>query len=128
MHVNPDRKVKLMRPISRHQSDSRLSRVVTHGGVAYLAGLTADDRSASLKGQTEAVLKKIDAMLKAAGTDKSRLLSATIYVSDISIEPQMDEAWVAWVDPQNKPARACVQAQLGSPDTLVEIVCTAAVD
>lgn len=117
-----------MRPISRHQSDSRLSRVVTHGGVAYLAGLTADDRSASLKGQTEAVLKKIDALLKAAGTDKSRLLSATIYVSDISIKPQMDEAWIAWVHPENKPARACVQAQLGSPDTLVEIVCTAAVD
>ncbi len=117
-----------MRAISRQQSDSRLSRVVIHGGTAYLAGLTADDRSGSMKAQTEAVLKKIDALLKAAGTDKSRLLAATIYVSDMAMKPQMDEAWIAWIDPANTPARACVQALLGSPDTRVEIVCTAAID
>lgn len=115
-----------MSSIARQHSDSRLSRVVTHGGVAYLAGLTADDRSASMKVQTEQVLKKIDALLKLAGTSKSRLLTATIYVSDMSQKAQMDEAWIAWIDPKNTPARACVEAKLGSADTLVEIMAVAA--
>ena len=117
-----------MSTISRQQSDTRLSRVVTHGGIAYLAGLTADDRAGSMKAQTEEVLKKIDALLKAAGTNKSKLLTATIYVADMGGKAQMDEAWVAWIDPKNTPARACVQAALGSPETLVEIMCTAALD
>lgn len=115
-----------MSSIARQQSDSRLSRVVAHGGVAYLAGLTADNRKASMKVQTEEVLKKIDALLKLAGSSKSRLLSATIYVSDMSQKAQMDEAWAAWIDPQNTPARACVEAKLGTPETLVEIMCMAA--
>ena len=115
-----------MTTISRQQSDSRLSRVVTHGGVAYLAGLTADNRKAPMKTQTEEVLKKIDALLKAAGTSKSRLLTATIYISDMSLKSQMDEAWIEWIDPKNTPARACVQAALGTSETLVEIMCVAA--
>jgi enamine deaminase RidA (YjgF/YER057c/UK114 family) len=115
-----------MSSITRQQSDTRLSRVVTHGGVAYLAGLTADNRKGSMKAQTEEVLKKIDALLKAAGTSKSRLLSATIYISDMSQKAQMDEAWSAWIDPKNTPARACVEVQLGTPETLVEIMCMAA--
>lgn len=115
-----------MTSIARQQSDSRLSRVVTHGGIAYLSGLTADNRNASMKVQTEEVLKKIDALLKAGGSSKSRLLTATIYVSDMSQKAQMDEAWAAWIDPKNTPARACVQAALGTPETLVEIMCTAA--
>src|SRR5688500_2622796 len=112
--------------ITRQQSDNRLSRVVTHGGVAYLAGLTADNRKASMKVQTEEVLKKIDALLKAGGSSKSSLLSATIYISDMSLKGQMDGAWCAWVDPKNTPARSCVQAALVSPETLVEIMCMAA--
>ena len=115
-----------MSNITRQQSDSRLSRVVTYNGTVYLAGLTADDRSASMKSQTEQVLKKIDDLLKVAGTDKSRLLSGTIYVSDMSQKAQMDEAWIAWIDPKNTPARACVEAQLGTAETLVEIMVTAA--
>ncbi|MES2561806.1 MAG: RidA family protein [Pseudomonadota bacterium] len=115
-----------MSSITRQQSDTRLSRVVTHGGVAYLAGLTADNRNGSMKAQTEEVLKKIDALLKLAGSSKSRLLAATIYVSDMSQKAQMDEAWIAWIDSKNTPARACVEAQLGTPETLVEIMCAAA--
>jgi enamine deaminase RidA (YjgF/YER057c/UK114 family) len=115
-----------MADIKRYQSDARLSRVVTHGGIAYLAGLTADNRSASIKGQTAEVLAKIDALLKLAGSDKSRLLSTMIYISDMRLKPQMDEAWLAWVDPAQPPARACVEARLGTPDTLVEIMVTAA--
>jgi enamine deaminase RidA (YjgF/YER057c/UK114 family) len=73
--------------IVRHQSDSRLSRIVTYNGTVYLAGLTADDRSATMKAQTEEVLKKIDDLLKIAGTNKSRLLSAMVYVSDMRLKP-----------------------------------------
>ena len=112
--------------IVRHQSDSRLSRIVTHNGIVYLAGLTADDRGASMKAQTEEVLKTIDELLKIAGTNRSRLLSAMVYVSDMRLKPQMDEAWVAWVDSSNTPVRACVEARLGTADTLVEIMVVAA--
>jgi enamine deaminase RidA (YjgF/YER057c/UK114 family) len=117
---------KIMSTIARHNSDSRLSRVVTHNGVAYLAGLTADNRGAPMKAQAEEILKKIDGLLKQAGTDKSRLLTAMVYVTDMRLKAQMDEAWTAWVDPKNTPARACVETRLGTPDTLVEIMVTAA--
>ena len=115
-----------MSSIQRHESNSRLSRAVVHNGVAYLAGITADNRGASMKGQTEEVLKKIDAVLKQAGTDKSRLLSTVVYVSDMRLKSQMDEAWLAWVDPKNPPARATVETRLCTADTLVEIMCIAA--
>jgi enamine deaminase RidA (YjgF/YER057c/UK114 family) len=115
-----------MSTIARHQSNARLSRVVTHNGIAYLAGLTADNRSAPMKAQTEEILKKIDGLLKLAGSDKSRLLSAMVYITDMRLKPQMDEAWAAWIDPQHTPARACVETRLGTPDTLVEIMVVAA--
>jgi len=115
-----------MSTITRHQSDARLSRLVTHNGIAYLAGLTADNRAAPIKGQTEEILKKIDALLALAGTDKTRLLSAVIYVSDMRLKGQMDEAWAGWMDPKHSPARACVETRLGTPDTLVEIMVVAA--
>ena len=115
-----------MSTIARHQSDARLSRVVTHNGIAYLAGLTADNRSAPMKAQTDEILRKIDALLKLAGSDKSRLLSAMVYVTDMRLKPQMDEAWTAWIDPRHAPARACVETRLGTPDTLVEIMVVAA--
>lgn len=116
-----------MTSIERHQFNSRLSRAVVHNGVAYLAGTTAENRSAPMKGQTEEVLNKIDELLKLAGTSKSRLLSAVVYVADMRLKSQMDEAWIAWVDPKNPPARATVETRLGTPDTLVEIMVIAAV-
>lgn len=115
-----------MSDIKRFNSDKRLSRAVTYGNMAFLAGITADDRSKGMREQTAEILAKIDAMLKTAGTDKSKLLSATIWISDMRAKPQMDEAWAAWADQQNLPARACVEARLGSPDTLVEIMVQAA--
>jgi len=115
-----------MSTIARHHSDSRLSRLVTYNGVAYLAGLTADNRGASMKCQTEEILKKIDGLLKLAGSDKSHLLTAMVYVSDMRLKAQMDEAWAAWIDQKNTPARACVETRLGTPDTLVEIMVVAA--
>jgi enamine deaminase RidA (YjgF/YER057c/UK114 family) len=106
--------------------DGKLSDAVEFNGVVYLAGQVATDFSAGMKEQTEDVLRQIDALLAKCGSNKSRILSATVYVGDMAKKPQMDEAWMAWVDRRNPPARATVEAQLGSPDTLVEIMCTAA--
>ena len=115
-----------MSTITRHHSDARLSRAVVHNGVVYLAGTTADTRGASSKVQTEEILAKIDALLKLSGSDKSRLLSAVVYVADMRVKPGMDEAWMAWMGAGHSPARATVVARLGSADTLVEIMCGAA--
>lgn len=113
-------------PIKRHDSKKWLSGAVEHGDTVYLAGLTADDRKAGMKGQTQQVLAKIDRMLAAAGTNKSKLLSVVVYISDMSRKEEMNEAWLAWIDPKNLPARATVAVTLGSADTLVEIMAIAA--
>jgi enamine deaminase RidA (YjgF/YER057c/UK114 family) len=115
-----------MSAITRHDSDARLSRAVIHNGVVYLAGLTADKRSAGMKEQTTEILNKIDVLLKKSGTDKSKLLSAMIWITDMRMKPAMDEAWLEWADAKNLPARACVETRLGTPDTLVEIMVVAA--
>ena len=98
-----------------------LSQGVEHGGVVYLCGLTADDFGADVRGQTEQILDKIDDRLGKFGTDKSMLLSATIYVTDINQKPQMNEAWTAWLGSLERPARACVEVALGA-GVLVEIM------
>jgi enamine deaminase RidA (YjgF/YER057c/UK114 family) len=105
--------------------EGKLSDAVEHNGIIYLAGQVATDLSAGMKAQTEDVLRQIDALLAKCGSNKSRILTATVYVNDMKAKPQMDEAWMAWVDRGNPPARATVEVQLGSPDTLVEIMCTA---
>lgn len=115
-----------MSDIQRHHSDQRLSRLVVHGNTVYLAGLTADDRKKDMKGQTAEILAKIDGLLAEAGSSKSRILTATIWITDMRDKAKMDEAWIAWADAGNLPARACVEARLGSPDTLVEIMVQAA--
>jgi enamine deaminase RidA (YjgF/YER057c/UK114 family) len=104
----------------------KLSDAVVYNGIVYLAGQVAEDLKGGMKQQTEDVLRQIDALLAKCGSSKSRILTATVYVSDMKLKPQMDEAWMAWVDRTNPPARATVEALLGSPDTLVEIMCTAA--
>ncbi|HYC48747.1 MAG TPA: RidA family protein [Burkholderiales bacterium] len=106
--------------------DGKLSDAVEHNGILYLAGQVAENLSVGMKEQTQDVLRQIDALLAKCGSNKSRILSATVYVADMKLKPQMDEAWMAWVDRSNPPARATVEAALGSPDTLVEIMCTAA--
>ena len=116
-----------MSDIVRHDPiGGKLSDAVEYNGLVYLAGQVAEKLDAGMKEQTEDVLRQIDALLTRCGSDKSRILSATVYVSDMKMKPQMDEAWMAWVDQSNPPARATVQAQLGSPETLVEIMCVAA--
>lgn len=98
---------------------------VVHDNVVYLSGIVADDKSLPMKGQTEQVLRKIDAVLAAAGTDKSRILSSTVYLADINLKDEMNEAWMAWVDKKNLPARAAIGVDL-TPGTLVEIMVCAA--
>jgi enamine deaminase RidA (YjgF/YER057c/UK114 family) len=113
--------------ISRHNRGPRMSGAVVHGNTVYLAGQVARDGSTSVKGQTEQILKQIDELLRAAGSSKSNLLSATIYLASISTFDEMNAVWDAWVDPSNTPARATVEAKLASPKYLVEIMVTAAV-
>jgi enamine deaminase RidA (YjgF/YER057c/UK114 family) len=112
--------------IVRHDISGHLSRVVEHNGTVYVAGTTAEDRSVGMRQQTEQVLARIDALLAKCGTDKSKLLSATVYISDMKQKAAMNEAWLAWIDRGNPPTRACVAVELGTPETLVEIAVTAA--
>jgi enamine deaminase RidA (YjgF/YER057c/UK114 family) len=104
----------------------RMSRAVVRGDTVYLAGLTAGDTKADIKGQTRQILDKIDQYLSEAGTDKSKLLSANLWIKDMALFADMNSVWNAWVDPENPPARACVRADLARPEVLVEIMVTAA--
>ena len=113
--------------ITRQNVGPRMSGAVVHDGTVYLAGQVSTEPSASTKGQTAEVLKKIDALLAAAGTSKSKLLSATIYLSNIANFDEMNSVWDAWVEPGNTPARATVEARLANPKCLVEISVVAAV-
>jgi enamine deaminase RidA (YjgF/YER057c/UK114 family) len=111
--------------ITRHQVGPRLSQAVVHGDTVYLAGQVADDPSAPVKGQTEQILRKIDGLLRAAGSDRSKLLSATVWLANMGSFDEMNAAWDAWVDPTNTPARATVEARLARPHYLVEIAVVA---
>lgn len=112
--------------IKRHHPGKLFSGAVEHNGVVYLAGQVADDLTQAVKGQTEQVLKKIDALLAAAGTSKSRILAANVWVTDIRNREEMNAAWTAWADPANLPTRATVEAKLADPRMLVEIMVTCA--
>ncbi len=112
--------------ITRHDENAIMSKVVEHNGVVYVSGNTANDNSVGMKEQTEQVLEIIDGYLAKAGTDKSKLLTGLIFISDMSLKPEMNEAWENWILPGCHPTRACVRADLGSPQTMVEIIVTAA--
>lgn len=112
--------------IRRHHPGASLSRLVEFGNLVFVAGTTADNKSASCQAQTTEVLQKIDRFLADAGTDKSKILWCNVWVTDIREKDQMDAAWQAWVDPNNKPARATVESRLATPDTRVEIMMIAA--
>jgi enamine deaminase RidA (YjgF/YER057c/UK114 family) len=95
------------------------------GDLVYCSGIVADDKNLDMKGQTAQVLKKIDSVLSLAGTNKSRILSVTVYMADASLKDEMNEAWMAWVDRSNLPTRTAVGAVL-TPGTMVEITVCAA--
>jgi enamine deaminase RidA (YjgF/YER057c/UK114 family) len=112
--------------ITRSHSNSRMSQLVIHGDTIYLAGQVASDSNANIAIQTQQVLDKIDALLAEAGSNKSRILSAQIWLANIGHFAAMNEVWDEWVADGNAPARACIEARLASPDLLVEIGITAA--
>jgi enamine deaminase RidA (YjgF/YER057c/UK114 family) len=112
--------------IARHDPSSILSNAVQHGDTVYLAGVVAKNLGEDVKGQTRQILEEIDRLLAKCGSSKSKVLCATIWVTDIRNRAPMNEVWNAWVDPKNLPARACVEARLADPKALVEIMMTAA--
>ena len=116
-----------MTDIQRFDAGPRMSEMAVYNGVAYLAGQVASDATLDAQGQTANVLGQIDVLLARAGTDKSRILMAQIFLADLADFPAMNAAWDAWVVPGSTPPRATVEAKLAKPEWKVEIVVTAAV-
>jgi enamine deaminase RidA (YjgF/YER057c/UK114 family) len=113
--------------VKRIDTNKLMSKAVIHGNTVYLAGLTASDSSQDVQGQCRQILATIDKYLAEAGTDKSKILSAQIWLTDIGTWADMNEVWVAWVDAANPPARATVEAKLAVPALLIEIMVVAAI-
>jgi len=113
--------------IQRFDVGARLSEMAVHNGVAYLAGQVPDSEELDIAGQTRETLASIDALLARAGTDKTRILMAQIFLADMADFDGMNAVWDAWVAPGHTPPRATVQAPLANPRYRVEIVVTAAV-
>lgn len=118
----------VMTNINRIETDPRRSRTVIYNGVIYIGGMTADDRTQDIVGQTRETLAKIEGWLAKAGSDKSRLLTAQIWIKDLARDfDRMNEVWNSWTAPGCAPTRATAQCDMGAPDVLVEIIVTAAV-
>jgi len=115
--------------IERVDVGSRMSQMVIHGNTVYLAGQVARNAGGqSVTEQTKDIVKIIDGLLAEAGSDKSKLLSATIWLADIKTFNEMNAVWDAWVSPGNTPCRACVESKLAAPQYTVEIMVVAARD
>jgi enamine deaminase RidA (YjgF/YER057c/UK114 family) len=118
-----------MNDIIRIEAGSRMSEAVIHGGKVYLAGFVASDATVgkSVYEQTKDILEQIDVVLKQAGSDKTRILKANIWLTDIKTFDQMNKAWDAWVVAGKTPARATVEAKLAAKGYDVEIMVEAAI-
>jgi enamine deaminase RidA (YjgF/YER057c/UK114 family) len=115
-------------PVTRIGAGKRMSNAVIHGGKVYLSGYVAETAAGkSVKEQTADILAQIDATLKQAGTDKTRILKANIWLTDIATWAEMNEAWDAWIVPGQTPARATVESKLAAPGLDVEIMVEAAI-
>ncbi len=111
--------------ITRMDSNQRMSQIVVHGDTVYLAGQVA--KGDSVAAQTTGILDQVDQLLAKAGTDKTKLISATIWLCSMDDFADMNAVWDSWVDPANVPARACVESpRLATPDYHVEIMVVAA--
>lgn len=116
-----------MSNIERIEGLPLFSRVVIHNDVVYMSGIVPMDRTLDVTGQTQDVLAQIDTYLAQAGVDKTRLLTAQIWLKDITNDfAAMNKVWLDWVDPNNLPTRVTCESNLASPDVLVEILVTAA--
>lgn len=112
--------------ITREDRTGRMSGIVGFGDLIWLSGQTAEDRNADVREQVMSVLSKIDDKLERSGSDKHHILSATIWLKDISDFDAMNEVWDKWVSDESAPARATVEARLADPRLLVEIGIVAA--
>lgn len=110
--------------LHRSEIGPRMSQAVIHGDTIYLAGQVG--KGADVTAQTKDMLAEVDRLLAEAGSSKSNILSATVWLADMAGISDMNRVWDAWIDPANPPARACVEARLATPDYLVEVMMTAA--
>jgi enamine deaminase RidA (YjgF/YER057c/UK114 family) len=118
--------VEFVSEIIRHNPGPRMSPAVEHNGVVYLAGQVGDDQNADVATQTQQTLAKIDKLLAECGTDKSKLLWAQLWVTDMRNFEAMNGVWDAWVEPGHPPVRAGLCSDLAAPDWKVEIMVMAA--
>jgi enamine deaminase RidA (YjgF/YER057c/UK114 family) len=112
--------------ITRHEETEIYSKAAEAAGLVFTAGIVPSDLTRDVKGQTEEVLREIDRLLALAGTSKSKVVQATIWLADIRLREQMNEAYKAWTGGRDTPVRACVEAKLVDPRMLVEISVVAA--
>ena len=113
--------------VKRIQSGPRMSQAVILNGVIHIAGQVADDRKTGVAEQTAQVLAKIEALLKEAGSDKSKLAAVNVFLPNIVDFDAMNVVYDAWIDKANPPARACVEARLADPNLRVEMTAIASV-
>lgn len=118
-----------MPEISRKQKNTRMSQIVIHQGVVYLSGQVCPEYLSScppIEEQTRSVLTRIEQLLTEAGSSKSKLLTAQIWLADVAEFDRMNAVWEGWIDPANPPARATCGVTLGHPNVHVEITVSAA--
>ncbi len=112
--------------IERLETKTRMSRIVKHNGTVYLCGQVCKDATKGVTEQTSSMLEKVDELLLQAGSSREHILSATIYVKDMSYFSEMNAVWDAWIPEGHAPARACVAAPMARDVLLVEISIIAA--
>ncbi|NVK23365.1 MAG: RidA family protein [Gammaproteobacteria bacterium] len=112
--------------IERIETKQRMSRIVKHNGTIYLCGQVCADATKGITEQTQTMLDKVDDLLQQAGSDREHILSATIYLKDMSYFSEMNDVWDNWIPEGHAPARACVTANMAREALLVEISVIAA--
>ncbi len=112
--------------IKRFETQKRMSRAVVHNNTVYLCGQVAKDSTKGIKEQTITTLEKVDELLESVGSNRDKILSATIYIKDMSMFQEMNDVWDNWVNEGFAPARACVEAKMAREELLVEVSVVAA--
>lgn len=112
--------------IDRYELEALLANVVATGDRVFTAGAIADDTDLDVAGQTRQALADVDKYLALCGSNKRQVLFAVIWLADIRLRDEMNDAWIEWVDPAQLPARACIEAKMAHPRCLVEIAIIAA--
>jgi enamine deaminase RidA (YjgF/YER057c/UK114 family) len=108
-------------PVTRHEPSGINSKVTEANGFVFTSGIVASNLDADIRGQTEEILREIERLLALCGTHKSKIVSATVWVSDIRFREPMNITWNAWTGGKDLPARACIEAKLADPRMVVEI-------